>query len=344
MSTNTDKREKQQYIYCMVRFSSERCALSYLTEDESVQAGDFVKVPFGKGNEERVGLVMRVICCTSEDAPYPPEKTKHILAKTARPEDWDVPKQKKPRARAESPDRNVPEEVQAGNVSEESQAGNAPKEAAAGSQVKQAPSGSRKTKRIGGRGIALALVAMLTVCIAAIQLDERADRTQPASPETSYAEAERREDIEEEIFEQVLKEHYSGEMPIEGMPMRALQYTSLGEPDEKILCRDYDKMDVNHKLVTVRWYGKDGSLLASGLCFQLKNEKELTLHSFTYFDPKDVIDTDAEDNQGQTIPWEGLREDYDDPEDLWEENQNDYDDEDEAWDEWYDDGDEPYED
>lgn len=48
MATNTDKQVKQQYTYCKVRFSSSRFELSYITEDESIRAGDFVKVPFGK--------------------------------------------------------------------------------------------------------------------------------------------------------------------------------------------------------------------------------------------------------------------------------------------------------
>lgn len=46
MATNTDKQAKQQYTYCKVRFSSSRFELSYITEDESIRAGDFVKVPF----------------------------------------------------------------------------------------------------------------------------------------------------------------------------------------------------------------------------------------------------------------------------------------------------------
>ena len=101
METSTKRHTKQQYIYCKVRFSSTRFALSYLTEDESVRTGDFVKVPFGKENEERVGFVVRVIPCTREDAPYPLEKTKHVLGKTEQPKDWDVPKQKKTREMAE---------------------------------------------------------------------------------------------------------------------------------------------------------------------------------------------------------------------------------------------------
>ena len=317
MATNTDKQAKQQYTYCKVRFSNSQFELSYLTEDESVQAGDFVKVPFGRDNEERVGLVTRVISCTSEEAPYPPEKTKHVLKKTEQPEDWDVPKQKK------TPERTEPQaESQVRTESQEPQARFEP----------------RKKKGIGGKCIAFALVVMLVFIIGAIKPGENTDSVEPAPPQTSYIDPER----EEEIMEQVLKEHYSGEMPIEGMPMRALKYTSLGEPDERILCRDYDRMDKNHKQVTVQWYRKDGSLLASGLCFQLKNEKQLILHSFTYFDPKDDVVTDSGKDNKPKIPWEGIRDDYDNPEDVWEDNPEDYDDEDEAWDEWYDDGDEPY--
>lgn len=320
MAENTEKQAKQQYTYCKVRFSNSRFQLSYIIEDESVQAGDFVKVPFGRENEERVGLVTQVISCTSEDAPYPPEKTKYVLEKTEQPEDWDVPKKKKTRERAEPQARHIAKEVTI--VLQEPQARFEP----------------RKKKGIAGKCIAFALLVTLVFIIGAIKPDENADSVEPAPPQTSYIDPER----EEEIMEQVLKEHYSGEMPIEGMPMRALKYTSLGEPDEKILCRDYDKMDENHKQVTVRWYRKDGSLLASGLCFQLKSDQEMILHSFTYFEPKKDVDTNFGKESKPTIPWEGIREDYDNPEDLWEDNPGDYDDEDEAWDEWYDDGDEPY--
>lgn len=320
MAENTEKQAKQQYTYCKVRFSNSRFQLSYIIEDESVQAGDFVKVPFGRENEERVGLVTQVISCTSEDAPYPPEKTKYVLEKTEQPEDWDVPKKKKTRERAEPQARHIAKEVTI--VLQEPQARFEP----------------RKKKGIAGKCIAFALLVTLVFIIGAIKPDENADSVESAPPQTSYIDPER----EEEIMEQVLKEHYSGEMPIEGMPMRALKYTSLGEPDEKVLCRDYDKMDENHKQITVRWYRKDGSLLASGLCFQLKSDQEMILHSFTYFEPKKDVDTDSGKESKPTIPWEGIREDYDNPEDLWEDNPGDYDDEDEAWDEWYDDGDEPY--
>ncbi len=91
MKANEDKRE---YTYCMVRFSNAHSEFSYLTEDRSIKEGDFVKVPFGSRNIARTGLVMRVLKCTGDDAPYPPDKTKYVLGKTEKPETWDVPKQR----------------------------------------------------------------------------------------------------------------------------------------------------------------------------------------------------------------------------------------------------------
>lgn len=299
MATNTDKQAKQQYTYCKVRFSSSRFELSYITEDESIRAGDFVKVPFGRENEERVGLVTQVISCTSEDAPYPPGKTKHVLEKTEQPEGWDAPKQKKTPERAEPQETRVRVALQV-----------EPQACAALQADTQARFEPRKKKGIAGKCLAFAFVVVLGIIIGGLLPSENAGSMPYVPPQTNYADQE----YAPLISEEAMKELYSGKMPEEGMPLRALQYTTLGEPDEWILCRDYDKMDENHKQITVRWYRKDGNLLASGLCFQLKSEQEMMLHSFSYFDP----------------------------EEFWEDNPEDYDDEDEAWDGWYDDGDEPY--
>lgn len=327
MATNTDKQAKQQYTYCKVRFSSSRFELSYITEDESIRAGDFVKVPFGRENEERVGLVTQVISCTSEDAPYPPGKTKHVLEKTEQPEGWDAPKQKKTPERAEPQETRVRVALQV-----------EPQACAALQADTQARFEPQKKKGIGGKCMAFAFVVVLGIIIGGLLPSENAGSMPYVPPQTNYED----QGYAPLISEEAMKELYSGKMPEEGMPLRALQYTTLGEPDEKVLCRDYDKMDENHKQITVRWYRKDGNLLASGLCFQLKSEQEMMLHSFSYFDPEDDADTDSENDSKPITPWEGIREDYDNPEDLWEDNPGDYDDEDEAWDEWYDDGDEPY--
>ncbi len=327
MATNTDKQVKQQYTYCKVRFSSSRFELSYITEDESIRAGDFVKVPFGRENEERVGLVTQVISCTSEDAPYPPEKTKHVLEKTEQPEGWDAPKQKKTPERAEPQEPRVRVALQV-----------EPQACAALQADTQVCFEPQKKKGIGGKCLAFAFVVVLGIIIGGLLPSENAGSMPYVPPQTNYED----QGYAPLISEEAMKELYSGKMPEEGMPLRALQYTTLGEPDEKVLCRDYDRMDENHKQITVRWYRKDGNLLASGLCFQLKSEQEMMLHSFSYFDPEDDADTDSENYSKPITPWEGIREDYDNPEDLWEDNPGDYDDEDEAWDEWYDDGDEPY--
>ena len=174
METRTERHAKQQYIYCKVRFSSTRFALSYLTEDESVRAGDFVKVPFGKENEERVGLVVCVIPCTREAAPYPPEKTKYILGKTEQPKDWDAPKQKKTRERAEPQARNVA------------------KEKTAEQRKQQARVEPQKKKGFGGKCVAFALLVMLGITIGWVLPDKNAGSVQPVPSQTHSGTTRRR--------------------------------------------------------------------------------------------------------------------------------------------------------
>ena len=312
----------------MIRFSNVTHQFSYITDDASIKEGDFVKVPFGKNNRERIGLVMRIIHCTEENAPYPPEKTKLVIEKNERPEDWDVPKPKKTVAEKGT------------DISTKNKNGNYSVAASAASTKRKGsiPSWLKKLT------LYIAVVVILVAGANWLAGSDDNNEQKPSDDDTDISRSyytlsdEERERIEEEV----LKEAYSGRMPEEGMPMRALKYTVLGEPDKMIKNRDYDKMDETHKQITVEWYQKDGTLLASGLCFKLRKEQEFTLHGFVYFDPNEKVDPEPDDNGKVKIPWNGIREDYDNPEDLWEENTDDYEDEDEAWDEWYDDGDEPY--
>ena len=325
---NADTHENAKYIYCMIRFSNVTHQFSYITDDASIKEGDFVKVPFGKNNRERIGLVMRIIHCTEENAPYPPEKTKLVIEKTERPEDWDVPKPKKTVAEKGT------------DISTKNKNGNYSVAASAASTKRKGsiPSWLKKLT------LYIAVVVILVAGANWLAGSDDNNEQKPSDDDTDISRSyytlsdEERERIEEEVLE----ESYSGRMPEEGMPMRALKYTTLGEPDKMIKNRDYDKMDETHKQITVEWYQKDGTLLASGLCFKLRKEQEFTLHGFVYFDPNEKADPEPDDNGKVKIPWNGIREDYDNPEDLWEENRDDYEDEDEAWDEWYDDGDEPY--
>lgn len=140
--------------------------------------------------------------------------------------------------------------------------------------------------------------------------------------------------------EQSLKDQYSGKLPVEGMPVSGLKYTSLGEPDKEEKCRDYDRLVEERRSISIWWYGSDGKILAAGTCFKHKGDSEFMLYSFSYYDP--TISASA--NKGRTFNYGNgsdysgsLRDEYDGPEDLWEENRDWYEDEDEAWDEWYDD-------
>ena len=136
--------------------------------------------------------------------------------------------------------------------------------------------------------------------------------------------------------EQSRKDQYSGKLPVEGMPVSCLKYTSLGEPDKRLNCKNFEKLEQNQKYFNVYWYDENGEMIAAGMCAQWKNDSEYMLKSFSQYYP-------SGGNKGQTFNYGNggsnsgsIRDDYDNPEDLWEDNPDWYEDEDEAWDEWYD--------
>ena len=134
--------------------------------------------------------------------------------------------------------------------------------------------------------------------------------------------------------EQSLKDQYSGKLPVEGMPVSCLKYTSLGEPDKRLNCKNFEKLEQNQKYFNVYWYDGNGEMIAAGMCAQWRDESEFMLKTFSQYYP-------SGSNKGQTFHYGNgdnnsgsIRDDYDNPEDLWEDNQDWYEDEDEAWDEW----------
>ena len=138
--------------------------------------------------------------------------------------------------------------------------------------------------------------------------------------------------------EQSRKDQYSGKLPVEGMPMSCLKYTSLGSPDKTEKCRGFDNLVEEKRSYTVYWYDSEGRIQAAGHCFKGKRYEEYMLISFSYYDYSvsnsfghNSTSDNSSDNGGSSV-----RDDYDNPEDLWEENQDWYEDEEEAWDEWYD--------
>lgn len=140
--------------------------------------------------------------------------------------------------------------------------------------------------------------------------------------------------------ERSLKDKYSGKLPVDGMPVSCLKYTSIGSPTKTEKCQFYDNMDVHRRYKILHWYNSEGQTVAYCHSHQPKGETEEIIYAFTYYEspigrpnsapPWTPPSTSGGNNSGS------IRDDYDNPEDLWEENQDWYEDEDEAWDEWYD--------
>lgn len=140
--------------------------------------------------------------------------------------------------------------------------------------------------------------------------------------------------------EQSRKDQYSGKLPVDGMPVSCLKYTSIGSPTKTEKCQFFDNMDVHRRYKILHWYNSEGQTVAYCHSHQPKGETEEIIYAFTYYEspigrPNSAPtwtppSTSGGNNSGS------IRDDYDNPEDLWEENQDWYEDEDEAWDEWYD--------
>ena len=138
--------------------------------------------------------------------------------------------------------------------------------------------------------------------------------------------------------EQSLKDQYSGKLPVDGMPVSCLKYTSIGSPTKTEKCQFYDSMDVHRRYKILHWYNSEGQTVAYCHSHQPKGEYTEVIYAFTYYEtpigrPNSAPawtppSTSGGSNSGS------IRDDYDNPEDLWEDNQDWYEDEDEAWDEW----------
>ena len=138
--------------------------------------------------------------------------------------------------------------------------------------------------------------------------------------------------------EQSRKDQYSGKLPVDGMPVSCLKYTSIGSPTKTEKCQFYDSMDVHRRYKILHWYNSEGQTVAYCHSHQPKGEYTEVIYAFTYYEtpigrpnsasPWTPPSTSGGSNSGS------VRDDYDNPEDLWEDNQDWYEDEDEAWDEW----------
>lgn len=430
VSTPAKPAGESYYQFCNVQFKEDGAAYAYLTGGISLKAGDFVVVPIGDHQAEKLARVTEVFVCSTQNAPYPPEKTKFVLRKserTAFPErtkpQHPAPKQAAAPAPTESK-RAVPP-VQSAPIENPQKSAPTVQSAITPPIVSQTPTELEITEKkstlskkpfplgkIIAAVLAVAVIAGISVSVsnrnkqraaaydAALQelsngnyssaeqdfsalsgyrdaaslsvyckyADMYKDRTDYAGGQDELAditlqydtswqrdvdaletrvkgykaekdaveEAERQRIAAENAAkrEQSLKDQYSGKLPVEGMPVSCLKYTSLGEPDKRLNCKNFEKLEQNQKYFNVYWYDGNGEMIAAGMCAQWRDDSEFMLKTFSQYYP-------SGSNKGQTFHYSNgdnnsgsVRDDYDNPEDLWEDNPDWYEDEDEAWDEW----------
>ena len=81
-----DTKDATVYHYCSVQVGNNR-PYAYLTAGLPVKRGDHVRVPYGKKNEPKEGILRSVGDYTRDTAPWPPEKTKRVLAILPKPQE-----------------------------------------------------------------------------------------------------------------------------------------------------------------------------------------------------------------------------------------------------------------
>ena len=430
VSTQKKPTGESYYQFCNVQFKEDGAAYAYLTGGISLKAGDFVVVPIGDHQAEKLARVTEVFVCSTQNAPYPPEKAKFVLRKserTAFPErtkpQHPAPKQADVSAPTESK-RAVPP-VQSAPTENPQKSAPTVQSAITPPIVSQTPMEPEITEKkstlskkpfpfgkLIAAVLAVAVIAWVSISVsdrnkqraaaydAALQelsngnytsaeqdfselsgyrdaaslsvyckyADMYKDRTDYAGGQDELAnitlqydtgwqqnidaletrvksykaekdaaeEAERQRIAAENAAkrEQSLKDQYSGKLPVEGMPVSCLKYTSLGEPDKRLNCKNFEKLEQNQKYFNVYWYDGNGEMIAAGMCAQWRDDSEFMLKTFSQYYP-------SGSNKGQTFHYGNgdnnsgsIRDDYGNPEDLWEDNQDWYEDEDEAWDEW----------
>lgn len=413
VSTQKKPAGESYYQFCNVQFKEDGATYAYLTGGISLKAGDFVVVPIGDHQEEKIARVTEVFVCSTQNAPYPPEKAKFVLRKserTAFPERTKLQHPAPKQAAAPAPTEKSAPTVQSAIIPPiVSQTPTEPEITEKKSTLSKKPFPLGK---LIAAVLAVAVIAWVSISVssrnkkraatyeAALQelsngnytsaeqdfsalsgyrdaaslsvyckyagmykdrteyaggQDELADitlqydtswqqdvdaletRVKGYKAEKDAAEEAERQRIAAENAakrEQSLKDQYSGKLPVEGMPVSCLKYTSLGEPDKRLNCKNFEKLEQNQKYFNVYWYDGNGEMIAAGMCAQWRDESEFMLKTFSQYYP-------SGSNKGQTFHYGNgdnnsgsIRDDYDNPEDLWEDNQDWYEDEDEAWDEW----------
>ena len=76
-------------MYCSVEFEEGYKTYYYISDDASIEVGDYVVVPAGKDNHHAVVEVVDIEYFSDDDVPLPLDKTKHIIRKCTK-EDFEM--------------------------------------------------------------------------------------------------------------------------------------------------------------------------------------------------------------------------------------------------------------
>ena len=79
-------RHKGDLVFCQVIFEEDGKKYCYLADEDIFRKGEFVIVPVGKENEEKIARIKEIIYAPENEAPYPVEKIKHIISKYDNPD------------------------------------------------------------------------------------------------------------------------------------------------------------------------------------------------------------------------------------------------------------------
>ena len=333
-----------------------QCA--YLTGGLPLAVGDFVVVPVGNRNAEKTGRVTDVFVCSAQDAPYPPEKAKFVLRKAERPATPEEPKAPPaPPVQEETPAVQPASEKPASFEAEP-----VPEDPSFRLQPSEQDEPKKPKRRIpwGWLAAGVAAVAFFVFALPPLKRTAEANRQmviaqQAAEQEKREQEEQRAEQarLEEEAAAQRRREEkqtriealQNADLPYPGMPYEELTSTKLGKASKVT-----HEMRSGQVCYTFVWQIRVGDYLYPVFVVTAENEEVLTaeqrnleywnnmaLKGTIYHQPEHKPSTPSQNQTGgMNHGSNGLRDEYDNPEDLYEDNPDWFEDEDEAWDEWED--------
>ena len=346
------------YQFCKVQFKDGGSPYAYLTGGLPLAVGDFVVVPVGNRNAEKTGRVTDVFVCSAQDAPYPPEKTKFVLRKAERPATPEEPKAPPaPPLQEETPAVPIQQERENPAALEVEPVPKAPTFTLPPLPEQDEPKKPKRRIPWGWRAAA-ALAAFVIFAVPPLERIAETNRQQVAAQQAAEQEKREQEErraeqarLEEEAAAQRRREEkqariealQNADLPYPGMPYEELTSTKLGKASKVT-----HEMRSGQVCYTFVWQIRVGDYLYPVFVVTTKNEEVLTaeqrnleywsgmaLKGTIYHQPEYKPSTPSQNQTGGTNHGSnGLRDEYDNPEDLYEDNPDWFEDEDEAWDEW----------